>query len=207
MSVCASACLCLSLFVSINLYLICFVKNRTLPSKTTYFAKKLFVCMNLSVSICLSLSVWGFAWPCLCVCVSMRVCGCVCIYVSVCVCLHQYVFVSVCVFVCIYLSLCVSVCLFVSVRVNVRLCLSELIARCQKLRQRGGGQCVIQSAEASSATFRRLFSFRTRSWSVTFQHFTHNIHSISWRIPPWTNVLFLHDHMFNSRYRIILEYM
>ena len=73
--------------------------------------------------------------PCLCqyagVCASM----CLCVSICVNVCLYQ------CGCVCIYLS----VCIFVPVCVNVRLCLSELIARCQKLRQRGGGQCVIQS--------------------------------------------------------------
>ena len=161
-SVCASACLCLSLFVSINLYLICFVKNRTLPSKTTYFAKKIicvyesqceylpkFVCVRVCVAV--SLCLCQYAGVRLCV----HLCVCVCLFASICVC------ISVC--VCLHLFVSVSVCLFVSVHVNVRLCLSELIARCQKLRQRGGGQCVIQSAEASSATFRRLFSFRTRS--------------------------------------------
>ena len=118
----ASACLCLSLFVSINLYLICFVKNRTLPSKTTYFAKKIifvyeslceylpkFVCVRVCVAVSLCLCQYAGVRLCvhLCVCVCLFASICVCI--SVCVCLHLFVCVCVSVSFCVSARQCASV--------------------------------------------------------------------------------------------------
>ena len=117
-SVYNSACLCLSLFTSRNLYLICFVKNQTLPCRATYFAKKnYFLCLHLSLSIYRIVSCWGPAWLCLCVCVGMRVCVhrcvCVCLFASMCAWISVCVSASIClcVFLCLCASLCVCVCL------------------------------------------------------------------------------------------------
>ena len=84
---------------------------------------------------------------------------CLCLSVCIDVCLHLFVSMCVSVSFCVCMRQCASVSVWVDCKVS-------------KAQTRAGGQCVIQSAGASSATFRRLFSFRTKSSSVTFQHFT-----------------------------------
>ena len=119
----------------------------------------------------------------------------VCVSGSLCVCVS----VSVCQIPCVLFESVSVLCLYVWVCVCV--CLSWL----QGVKSSDKEGSVIQSAEASSATFRRRFSFRTRSWSVSLQKF-YNFHSISWRIPSGRNVISFHDHML-TLCRLILENM
>ena len=105
---------------------------------------------------------------------------CLCLSVCIDVCLHLFVSMCVSVSFCVCMRQCASVSVWVDCKVS-------------KAQTRAGGQCVIQSG-GKLGNFSTALFFSHKIVISDFSTF-YNIHSISWRIPSWTNVLFLYDHI------------
>ena len=93
------------------------------------------VCVCVSVCVCVWVCVSECVWVYVCVCACTCVCECVCVCTCVCVRVCVYVCVCVCVSVRVCVYVCVSVCVCVCTCVCVRVCVCACV--CVELPHRG----------------------------------------------------------------------
>ena len=124
MSVCLSACVCLSVYVCVCLSVYVSVCLCVCVCLSICPSTCLSACVHVSVCLCVYVSVCVCVFVCVGVCLSVCLPICLCVCLCACVCLCGCMSDYVCVCLCVCLSVCVCVCLCACVSICVGACLS-----------------------------------------------------------------------------------
>jgi hypothetical protein len=93
------------------------------------------MCVSVSFSVSLYISICKLVHLCVSLSLSMYVCLCLCVYLSVSMCVSMYVCLCMCVYVCVSMYVCLCMCVYVCVSMYVSVSPNVSLVRPGMLRK------------------------------------------------------------------------